>query len=162
MSTLCWLYTPKTIGQTQALQDKIITHLAKYVPLGNIVFCEAPPIIGGDIFPYNRVTYNTCRRRGVRFGPTLVGETHMWRDGYHILYSCRHLNVKSVAAAAIGVIPHAHFQLARPPYGDFGPWIAPVGQGMSFAATATAQPYYFRQTPRTAPSNRNIQGLRCD
>ena len=151
---------PKTIEQTQRLQDKIITHLAKYVPLRNIVFCEAPPINGGDIYPYNRMTYNTCYRRGVRFGPTLVGETHMWRDGYHILNSRRHLLIKSVAAAAIGVHPHAHFQHARPPHGAFGPWVAPNGQGMSFAATAAAQPYYFRQRPSTHPFNNNIRGFR--
>ena len=126
-----------------------MTHLTKFVPKRNIVFLEAPPINGGDIYPYNRATFNFCRHWGVQFGPTLVGEGHMWRDGFHVLHAHRHLLVKSVAAAALGVLPHAHFDLQRPPYGAFGPWIAPPGQGMalqlpSFGDVAVAAPFYFR------------------
>ena len=151
----------KTIEQTRQLQYKILSHLTKFVPRRNIVFSEAPPIIGGDIFPYNRITYDTCRQWGVRFGPTLVGESHMWRDGFHIHNSYRHLHVKSIAAAAIDIHPHAHFNLLRPPYGVFGPWVAPAGQGMmpSISKVATAVPFHFRRnfavtSPDVHPSYR--------
>ena len=74
----------------------------------------------------------------------------MWRDGYHVHRSHRHLLMKSVAAAALGVNPHAHFSLPRPPYGAFGPWIAPAGQGMArqphfYSNVAVAAPYHFRR-----------------
>ena len=164
----------RTIQQTQQLQRNITLHLTKYINKDNITFCEAPPILGGDIFPYNRATFHFCHQWGVRFGPNLVGEDHLRRDGFHVMDVYRHLLVKTVAAAALGINPHAQYRLARPPYGVFGPWMAPVGQGMAprmpfrnadwpplARNVASAPPFFFRQTGLSrSPMDTNIQRLR--
>ena len=90
---------------------------------------------------------------GASFAYTLVGEGHMWLDGVHIRHCHRDLLTKSIAAAIIGTSPHALLGLARPPYGEYGPWEAPFGRGLlptnpSFSEVARAPPFFFRGPPR--------------
>ena len=98
---------------------------------------------------------------GINFSGTLIGEQHMWKgDGYHILRSTRPLLVKSVAAAVAGVNPRKHFGLARPPFGQYGPWPAPSGTGIlpTYRDQAMAQPFLFRRSGPIRPlMNINIR-----
>ena len=169
----------RTTDKVASLQNSIITQLSAHLPVNNIVFLEAPPLLSNndDIFDYNRVTYNIALSRGARFAPTLVGEEHLWKDGFHVAYRHRHLLAKAVAAAIANVNPHLHFQFRRPPHGPFGPWISPRGCGMrpppsldgrlpSHRDIAVAAPFQFRRQRRqplvhvTPLMNKNIQPLR--
>ena len=158
----------KTTDETGRLQTKILTYLLTKLPPQNITFLEAPPILTSDIFPYNAATHRLAHHSGARFAETLVGEGHIFRDGYHILNRCRHLLLKSVAAAATSVNPRSQFGLNRPPHGPFGPWVAPAGRGMlpdpspadfRVVASARPNPIRFRPSPAHFPplNNRNIQ-----
>ena len=156
--------TQKTTHETKQLQTKIITYLKNFVHPHNIIILESPPLLTSpvsDILPYNSTSHSLAHQLGVRFAQTLVGEEHIWRDGYHLSNRFRHLLTKSVAAAAADVNPHHHFGLFRPPHGPFGPWVAPVGQGMlPFSNVAAAQPIQFRrnQARNSPPLNNNIRG----
>ena len=118
---------PKTTREARNLQHKIINHIQQKTSNNNIIILESPPLLHDDIYPYNRLSYETCQQFGLRFAPTLVGEQHLWKDGVHLLHTCRPLLITSVAAAIIGINPHAHLKVARPPQGCFGPWMAPFG-----------------------------------
>ena len=79
---------------------------------------------------------------------------HLWKgDGYHILKNSRPLLVKSVAAAVVGVNPRQQFGLARPPFGQYGPWPAQKGAGVlpSYRDRAMAQPFLFRHSAGIRP-----------
>ena len=137
-----------TVQQTTKLQTEIISLLSKTIARNNIVFLEAPPllppspdwlrrrnvnprnIITPDIYPYNQATFDLARNHGVKFAPLLVGEEHMFDDGFHVLHRFRHFLHRSVAAAATSVDPYAHYKLRRPPYGPHGPWASPRGVGL--------------------------------
>ena len=150
---------PKT---TATHQTDIIKLLTPYLPAKNIVFLEAPPLLteSKDILPYNIITRYVALSLGARFAHTLVGEDHMWNDGFHVSFRHRHLLVKSVAAAIAGVHPQTHFKLHRPPLGPFGPWVAPIGRGMrppppssySGVAVSAPPPVQFRRRPPTRPA----------
>ena len=159
----------KTTYNTKRLQKQILDYLNQFVPPTNITFLESPPLRNNDIFPYNDSTYRLAKERKVGFAYTLVGEDHLWQDGIHVRNDCRYLLVKTLAAAILNLNPNKFFQLARPPHGPFGPWTAPIGQGMtpgffpSFAGTASAPPYFFRRQqqqrwPVSRAQRTNIQG----
>ena len=139
---------------TRQLQTQIIDHLLSFIPRQNITFLESPPLLDSpdsDIFAYNIGSYQIARKFGINFAQTLIGEQHVWTDGYHILKNKRPLLVKSVAAAALKVNPHQHFGLRRPPFGDFGPWPTPNGQGAfrpEYRQAAMSLPMNFRR-PRS-------------
>ena len=158
----------KTTDETRLLQTDIHAHLTKYLPPHNIIFLESPPLLispSTDIYPYNLATRHLAHQLGTRFAQTLVGESHLWTDGYHVQNKLRHLLLQSVAAAVADVNPHRHYGVARPPHGPFGPWVAPIGSGMlppaSFRVVASAQPrpVQFRPNPAHFPplNNRNIR-----
>ena len=144
----------RTTNETKHIQATIISHLKAFIPPKNIVILESPPLLTSstsDIFPYNDASFLIARQHGARFARSLVGEHHLFRDGYHILKDSRHLLLKSVAAAAVNVDPHRHFSLRRPPHGNFGPWEAPNGQGIlpqphTYRGVAMAQPIIFRRS----------------
>ena len=153
-----------TPRQTQNTQSKIINHLKTFIQAKNIIILESPPLsssTGSDIFPFNCSSFLLSRQLGTRFAETLVGEAHLFRDGYHILRKARHLLVKSVVAAILNVRPHQLFACRRPPYGDFGPWIAPSGQGMplDFRGAALSRPISFRRPVISPLMNFRIRGL---
>ena len=137
--------------QTKNTQTTIISYLKTLVHAHNIVVLESPPLLDtptSDIFPYNFNSYLLTRQLGTRFSETLLGETHIYADGYHILRKSRHLLVKSVAAAIVNMQPHQRLNLPRPPRGIFGPWAAPLGVGMppsTYVGAALASPISFRR-----------------
>ena len=141
----------RSADRVKEIQSEILSHLVSRIPPQNVVLLEAPPLLdspSSDIFEYNQNSFLLSLQFGVRFAKTLVGEGHMWQDGYHVHRSFRHLLLKSVSAAAAKVDAHEHFRLARPPFGHFGPWEAPVGLGMTppnFRDVAMGRPMYFRQ-----------------
>ena len=137
---------------TTNIQKHIIQLLTAHLPSSQITFIEAPPLLtssSSDILPYNLSTRATALSLGAKFAETLVGEEHLWNDGFHINFRHRHLLTKTIAAAAAATNPHAHFGLKRPPLGHFGPWTAPRGRGMarppSHKDVAAAAPYLFRR-----------------
>ena len=144
----------RTIKETKQMQATIISHLKAFIPPKNIVILESPPLLTSstsDIFPYNDASFLIARQHGARFARTLIGEHHLFGDGYHIRKDFRHLLIKSVAAAAVNIEPHRHFSLHRPPHGNFGPWEAPNGQGIlpqphTYRGIAMAQPINFRRS----------------
>ena len=141
--------------QTRRLQTEIIQHLLQHIPRQNITILESPPLLdspSSDIYHYNHASVLLARQLKIRFADTLVGEQHIWKDGYHLLRSSRHLLVKSVAAAAAHFSPHQRFGLSRPPFGEYGPWAAPKDQGVfprEYRQMAVAQPMSFRRQRRT-------------
>ena len=144
----------RTKNETKHIQATIITHIKAFIPPKNIVILESPPLLTSstsDIFPYNDASFQLSRHHGARFARSLLGEHHLFSDGFHILHTARHLLVKSIAAAAMNIDPHKHFRLKRPPHGNFGPWEAPNGQGMlpkplTYRGVAVAQPINFRRS----------------
>ena len=140
-------------SQTIHMQSQIITHLKAFIPASHIVILEAPPLLtspNSDIFPFNDGSFRVARQHGARFSRSLIGEQHLFKDGFHIQHRARHLLLKSLAAAAANVDPHLHFGLRRPPFGNFGPWEAPNGQGilprpLTYRGVAVAQPLNFRR-----------------
>ena len=172
----------RTTTTTFSLQSNIIRLLRAHLPPSHITFIEAPPLLSSstsDIFPYNAATYDAAVSHGAKFAPTLVGEEHLWRDGFHINHRHRHFLLKTIAAAAVSILPHPHYGLRRPPFGEYGPWISPRGRGMtpppsmdgrsrgpSHRDVAVAAPYQFRRQKkqplaRVPPlMNRNILPLR--
>ena len=141
----------RTINETEHIQTTTLDHLLKFIPRQNIVFLEAPPLLitsPYDIYPYNVSTRQLALRRGVQFAETLVGEPHLWKDGYHIQKRHHHLLIKSIAAAAAFVDPHSHYVLARPPHGPFGPRAAPLRRGPSLPPTPS---YSYCEAAKKAP-----------
>ena len=142
----------RTTNEVQYLLDKILTHLLRFVPPLNVVFLESPPITNGkgDIYPYSALTSKTATAWGTGFAATLVGESHLKWDGFHIRANFRYLLARSIACAILQLDPHKAFRLRRPPHGFYGPWMAPIGQGMTprISNVAAAAPFYFRQQPR--------------
>ena len=144
----------RTPNQTKNIQTTIINHLKPIILPLNIVFLEAPPLLTSpfsDIYPYNKATSLVTQQHNARFAETLLGEFHLFKDGFHILRSARNLLVKSVAAAVANVNPHKHFKRLRPPHGNFGPWTSPNGQGILpsptvlYGRVAMVQPINFRR-----------------
>ena len=126
----------------------------------NITILESPPLLdspSSDIFPYNSNSFSLAQQLGIRFAGTLIGEQHLWTDGYHVLKNSRPLLLKSVAAAVVGVNPRQHYGLPRPPYGQYGPWAAPKGRGImpNFRDLASAQPFTFRRLGPIRPLMNN-------
>ena len=158
----------RTTNEVKYLQDKILTHLLRFVPALNVVFLESPPITNGkgDIYPYSALTSKTATAWGTGFAATLVGENHLKWDGFHIRPDSRYLLTQSIACAILQLDPHKSFGLRRPPYGIYGPWMAPIGQGMAprISNVATAAPFYFRRPQRARDIfpllDSNIQGCR--
>ena len=153
---------PKTLHQTEHLLNAIYNHLLSQLSPNNIILLESPPLLYEDIFPYASLSFQLARKRGIHFAPTLIGETHIkWYDGVHIQKGYHHLLAKAVASAILRCNPHPFFGHGRPPQGEFGPWLAPRGQGMaspSYSSTATRPPpYHFRQQQR--PPTRHIRPL---
>ena len=152
----------RTPTKTKQIQTDIIKHLITFIPAENVTILEAPPLLdspSSDIFPYNAASYSLSHQFGIRFSGTLIGETHLWDDGYHVHKKSRHLLLKSLAAAAAGVNPRSHYKLSRPPYGQFGPWAAPKGQGMmpNYRDSALAQPLLFRRLAPIRPLMNHIR-----
>ena len=151
----------RTPTQTKQLQTGIIQHLISYIPPRNITILESPPLLDSptsDIYLYNHASYTLSQQFGIHFSGTLIGEQHLWSgDGYHINRKFQPLLLKSLASAAVGTNPRSHYGLARPPYGQYGPWAAPKGQGMmpSFRDRALAQPLHFRRLAPIYPLMRN-------
>ena len=116
----------------------------------NIIVLESPPLLYEDIYPYAALAYRIARHKGVCFAPTIVGEMHLnRRDGVHVLKDFRRLSIQAIACAIAKVDPHQFLGLARPPFGIFGPWLAPFGRGMSppdpsYSAVAASPPFHFR------------------
>ena len=170
-----------TINETITTQTNIITYLTSIgFSRDNISFLEAPPLLPPspqwlakrglkkprfptpDVFPYNQARNYLARNSGVQFAQTLVGEEHMFDDGYHILNRHRHLLHRSIAAAAAHVNPHAYYGFRRPPFGPYGPWASPRGVGLlplptvppnnhqhfpslpNFRDVALSHPFHFR------------------
>ena len=106
-----------------------------------------------DIYPYNLATYNIARDYGINFAQILVGEDHMFSDGYHILNHHRHLLHRSIAAAAARISPHTHYNFCRPPLGPHGPWASPRGVGL--LPTPAVPPNNFINFPRL-PNFRDV------
>ena len=115
----------KPTNETLNLQRNILSHISTQVPLNNIILLESPPLLYQDIYGYNAGTYLLAQKWGVAFAPTLVGERHISHDGVHIRNDCRYLLTQTIAATILRLNPARFFGLARPPYGDFGPWEAP-------------------------------------
>ena len=109
------------------LQEIIHTYIQTYNTPHNLIIMETIPSLTHDIHPYNNAAFSICRQSGVRFSPTLVGESHLWDDGIHVVNRFRPLLVSSVAAAVLNVDPRAHFRLPSPPHGPNGPWRHPWG-----------------------------------
>ena len=106
---------------------------------------ESPPLLYEDIYPFAASSRELTWRKGIRFAPTLIGESHIKRwDGVHIIKGFHHLLAKSMACAILRLDPHYLYGHSRPPHGDFGPWIAPFGQGMtpSYSNVAIAPPAF--------------------
>ena len=148
--------------QTKQLQTDIIQHLISFIPSNNITILEAPPLLdspSSDIFPYNAASFSLSHQYGIRFSGTLIGETHLWDDGFHVHKKFRYLLLKLLAAAAVDVNPRSHFKLPRPPYGQYGPWVAPKGQGVmpTYRDGAMAQPLLFRRLAPIRPLMTNIR-----
>ena len=155
--------------QTKQTQMKILNHLKQFISPHNIIILESPPLLTSphsDIYNYNNNSFLLSKQLGTRFAETLVGESQIYKDGYHILRSARHLLIKSVAAAVFNINPHRHFGLPRPPFGNFGPWTTPIGQGLlpspspTFRGAAMAQPINFRRAHIYPLMNLNIQQSR--
>ena len=141
---------PKTLHQTEHFLNAIYNHLLSQLSPDHVILLESPPLLYEDIFPHSTLSHQIARRRGIRFAPTLIGEPHIQRfDGVHLQKGSHHLLAKAIACAILRQNPHRLFGLGRPPQGDFGPWLAPRGQGMvppSYSGAATKPPpYQFRR-----------------
>ena len=109
---------------------------------------ESTPLLYEDLFHHQSLSFRLAKERGFRIAPTMIGEAHVQeRDGVHIEDRARPLLTETIACAILNVDPHATFGRERPPYGEFGPWRAPAGQGMppDFRRVASAAPYSFRR-----------------
>ena len=153
---------PKTLQQTEHFLNAIYTHLLSQLSPDNVVLLESPPLLYEDIFSHATLSRQIARNRGVRFAPTLIGEPHIKKfDGVHLLKGFHHLLAKAISCAVLRQNPHPLFGLGRPPQGEFGPWLAPRGQGMmppSFSGAATRPPpYHFR--PQISRPSRPIRPL---
>ena len=153
---------PKTLFQTKTLLSAIYDHLLSQLSPNNIILLESPPLLYEDIFPHAALSLQAAWEKGVRFAPTLIGETHVRRyDGVHIEKGYHHLLAKAVACAILRQNPHPLFGLGRPPQGIFGPWLSPRGQGMALPAysstAARPPPYHFR--PRQMQPTRPTRPL---
>ena len=151
----------RTTTETTRLLSSILNLLLTQLPRSNIVILEAPPQLYNDIYPYNLSSHHLALQRGVRFGQTLIGESHMQQyDGYHVKKAAKILLAKSIAAAVCDTNPHLHFSLKRPPHGIYGPWAAPAGVGMvPFSKVASASPINFRRTNWRRPEIRPLMDV---
>ena len=139
-----------TIEETKDLQSEIVAHATKYISADQVVFLEAPPNLSSeeDVFDYNESTYDLASAWGARFGPILVGDDHIYRDGLHLRSDARHLLIKTLACAILRKNPHLTFKMERPPHGPFGPWKSRKGEGMmpkTFGTITESPPFYFRR-----------------
>ena len=156
----------RTPTQTKNIQTAIILHLKTYVPPDHIIILESPPLLvspTNDIFPFNENSFLLSRDYGIRFAKTLIGESHIFRDGYHILRNTRHLLIKSVVAAIKNVDPHLYYGLKNPPFGHFGPWTTPKPHGilpLTYGEAALKQPIFFRRAAIPSLMDINIHRMR--
>ena len=145
---------PRTLQTTSYLLSRIFDHLLTCVPPQNVVVVESPPLLYEDLHFYQKLSFRLAKERGFRIAQTMVGETHIQkRDGVHIEDIARPLLTETLACAILNLNPHATFQRSRPPYGKYGPWLAPADQGMkpSYRGVATAPPFSFRHRHRNKP-----------
>ena len=105
--------------------NQIFNHLKSQTTPDLIFLHESPPSLTFDPYPYNDMAFRVAKDHGISFIPTLVGELHLFSDGYHVHSSHRHLLAKSIAAGILRVDPHEHFKLPPPPLGPFGVWRYP-------------------------------------
>ena len=98
---------------TQSRATGIADHI---LPLGDLMYVYANY--------HKNVSWN------INFAQILIGEEHMFDDGFHILNRHRHLLHRSIAAAAARVNPQTHYDFRRPPFGPYGPWASPRGVGL--------------------------------
>ena len=156
----------RTPAQAKNIQINIINYLKTHISPENLIILESPPLHdtpNSDIFPFNKNSFDLSRHHGIRFAETLIGEFHLFTDGYHVQRSARHLLVKSVAAAIANLNPHRHFGFSRPPHGNFGPWTSPNGQGQlppTYRGAAMSRPINFRHVQIRPLMNINFQRSR--
>ena len=53
---------------------------------------------------YNQNTEALCKQEGMKFAESLIQESHLHEDGYHITPKNQHFMAKTVAAAALPCI----------------------------------------------------------
>ena len=93
-------------GQTHhGYMKKIVDLLKKQTHPSNIIILQSAPSTKYPMDEFNRASQHLCQTEGIIFAPTMVKEHHLWNDGYHIHDAHRHLLVKSVAAAIMGIDP---------------------------------------------------------
>ena len=142
---------PKSLQQTKLLLSSIYEYLLSQLSPDKIILLESPPLLYEDIFPHAQLSHQMARQRGIRVAPTLLGEAHIktW-DGVHVQRGCHRLLANAIACAVLNRDPYRLFGLCRPPLGEFGPWMAPRGQGMAppFSVVACSPPSRYRFRPR--------------
>ena len=93
-------------GMYFGYMQKIIDYLKTQTKPQNIIIVESAPSTKYPMHDYNKASYELCERANVRFAPTLIGEEHLWTDGYHICDNHRYLLTRTTAAAIKKVDPH--------------------------------------------------------
>ena len=88
---------------------KIVDLLKEQTHSSNIIILQSAPSTKYSMENYNKASQDLSQREEIIFAPTLVNEQHLWNDGYHIHDTHRHLLVKSVAAAIVGMNPFKAF-----------------------------------------------------
>ena len=97
-------------GQTHhGYMKKIVDLLKEQTHSSNIIILQSAPSTKYSMENYNKASQDLSQREEIIFAPTLVNEQHLWNDGYHIHDTHRHLLVKSVAAAIVGMNPFKAF-----------------------------------------------------
>ena len=97
----------KGVGFTHDIyMQKIIDHLKTQTHPQNIIIVESAPSTRYSMDAFNKASYHLCQKENVRFAPTLIGQEHLWNDGYHIQDSYRYLLTRTTAAAIKRVDPH--------------------------------------------------------
>ena len=86
------------------IQQQITWMLSTETHPSNIIFLACPPAKCFPITEYNKNTEALCKQEGMKFAESLIQESHMDEDGYHITPENQHFVAKSVAAAALPCI----------------------------------------------------------
>ena len=95
------------ISKCQSLLQRAVNILKTQILGKNVIFLESPPSLNFDIFHYNKMAFQLCKKSGVVFSLNLLVRHHIKSDGLHIKAQCKHVMLESVAAAITGKEPYA-------------------------------------------------------
>ena len=86
------------------IQQQITWMLSAETHPSNIIFLACPPAKCFPTTEYNKNTEALCKQEGMKFAESLIQESYLYDDGYHITLENQHFMAKTVAAAALPCI----------------------------------------------------------